>query len=308
MVTVTVREPAPIRLPEETPMSHDRNIKKTWHSVPTIEGAGVHLQRAFGFQHVPLFDPFLMLDHFHGDSPDLYSPGFPWHPHRGIETITYMWSGQVEHGDSMGHAGTIGPGDVQWMTAGSGIIHQEMPIGNAQGRLDGFQLWANLPRARKLMEPRYRDILQEQIPTVTLPGGASVRVICGTVAGVAGPVREIVIDPEYLDVSVPAGGCFVHPTKPGHTVLAFVAAGQGTFAAGYPEPLGVDTVCLYEPGDQVAVQAHDQGVRFLLISGHPIGEPVAWIGPIVMNTDEELQIAFAEYRAGRFLSHARPAT
>jgi redox-sensitive bicupin YhaK (pirin superfamily) len=297
-----------------------RKIKKVWKSRVTMEGAGVHLKRAFGYYQVPQFDPFLLLDDFHSDNPQDYLSGFPWHPHRGIETITYVLQGRVEHGDSMGNAGTISSGDVQWMTAGSGIIHQEMPKGDDAGKMWGFQLWANLPASQKMMDPRYREVKSGQIPEADLAGGSKVRVICGEIGGVKGPVRDIVIDPEYLDVSVPAGAEFVHPTKRGHTVFAYVSEGSGYFdqdrnayahevvGSNYfdfkPEcACSAETLVLYEDGDEVVVKANKEPVRFLLVSGRPIGEPVAWYGPIVMNTREELQLAFEEYQKGTFIKH-----
>jgi redox-sensitive bicupin YhaK (pirin superfamily) len=297
-----------------------RRIRKVFRSKPTIEGAGVHLKRAFGFSQVPLFDPFLLLDDFRSRKPEHYLPGFPWHPHRGIETITYVLGGDVEHGDSLGNRGVITAGDVQWMTAGSGIIHQEMPKGDPGGAMLGFQLWANLPAAQKMMEPRYRDVKTAQIPTAALPGGAEVKVICGEAGGVRGPVRDVVIDPSYLDVRIPAGGSWTHPTPAGHTAFAYVIEGRGCFCgekkpfsyeaegANYfdleREPLLPDgTLVLFGDGDRVTVSAEAEPVRFLYISGKPLGEPVAWYGPIVMNTQEELRIAFEEYRAGTFLKH-----
>ncbi len=204
-----------------------RKIKKILKSKPTIEGAGVHLKRAFGFSEVPLFDPFLLLDDFRSDNPDHYLKGFPWHPHRGIETITYVLKGDVEHGDSLGNKGIISSGDVQWMTAGSGIIHQEMPKGDGNGKMYGFQLWANLPSGVKMMDPRYRDVANEQIPEVKLPNDTTIKIISGEVFGIKGPVQDIVIDPEYIDVTVPANSEFRHPTKPGHTVFAYIIDGQG---------------------------------------------------------------------------------
>src|SRR5271157_4164 len=210
-------------------MARERNIRKVVKSKPTIEGAGVHLRRAFGFSEAPQFDPFLLLDDFRSDIPEHYIKGFPWHPHRGIETITYVLRGDVEHGDSMGNKGVISSGDVQWMTAGSGIIHQEMPKGDPDGLMYGFQLWANLPQSHKMMGPRYRDVKSDQIPDVSLENGTKIRVICGSVGNRQGPVRDIVIDPEYLDVTVPAGSKFIHPTKRGHTVLAYVIDGTGYF-------------------------------------------------------------------------------
>ncbi len=305
-------------------MDKTRKIKKVLISQPTLEGAGVHLHRGFGFREVPMFDPFLMFDDFRQDDPDKYLPGFPWHPHRGIETITYMVRGTAEHGDSMGNKGVIGPGDVQWMTAGSGIIHQEMPKGGKDGRMGGFQLWANLPASQKMMDPRYRDVKRADIPEAALAGGVTARVICGTVGKTRGPVRDIVTDPEYIDVAMPPQAEFVHPTKPGHTVLAYVFEGRGCFSSeakpsSYDvEPasyfdlerkpfLGDHSVILFGDGSQIKVVTTDAAVRFLLISGRPLGEPVAWQGPIVMNTEEELRTAFREYRAGTFIKHAGPS-
>lgn len=303
-------------------MEKARMIKKVLISQSTLEGAGVHLHRGFGFREVPMFDPFLMFDDFRQDDPERYLPGFPWHPHRGIETITYMIRGTAEHGDSMGNKGVIGPGDIQWMTAGSGIVHQEMPKGGADGRMGGFQLWANLPASQKMMDPRYRDVRKADIPEVALPGGVIARVICGTVGKTRGPVRDIVIDPEYLDVSMPPGAEFAHPTKPGHTVLAYVFEGEGCFSGeagpdSYAvEPasyfdlerkpfLGDHSVILFSDGGRVAVTTAGSPVRFLLVSGRPLREPVAWQGPIVMNTQEELRTAFREYRAGMFIKHPK---
>jgi quercetin 2,3-dioxygenase len=304
-------------------MEETRKIKKVLVSQPTLEGAGVHLHRGFGFREVPMFDPFLMFDDFRQDDPDKYLAGFPWHPHRGIETITYMIRGTAEHGDSMGNKGVIGPGDVQWMTAGSGIIHQEMPKGGKDGRMGGFQLWANLPASQKMMDPRYRDVKRTDIPEAALAGGVTAQVICGTVGKTRGPVRDIVTDPEYLDVAMPPQAEFVHPTKPGHTVLAYVFEGQSCFS-GEAKPssydvepasyfdlerkpsLGDHSVILFGDGSRIKVVTTDSAVRFLLMSGRPLGEPVAWQGPIVMNTQEELRTAFREYRAGTFIKHAKP--
>jgi redox-sensitive bicupin YhaK (pirin superfamily) len=303
-------------------MEKTRNVRKVLIGQPTLEGAGVHLRRGFGFREVPLFDPFLMFDDFRQDDPERYLPGFPWHPHRGIETITYMLRGTAEHGDSMGNSGVIGPGDVQWMTAGSGVIHQEMPKGGKDGRMGGFQLWANLPASRKMMEPRYRDVKRADIPEAALPGGVTAKVICGAVGQARGPVRDIVIDPEYIDVAMPPRTEFAHPTKPGHTVIAYVFEGEGRFSdepglSSYDvEPasyfdlerrplLGDTSVVLFGDGTRIKVTTSDSPVRFLLISGRPLGEPVAWRGPIVMNTQEELQAAFREYRAGTFIRAAK---
>mgnify|MGYP001050764272 FL=1 len=303
-------------------MEKTRRVRKVLIGQPTLEGAGVHLRRGFGFREVPMFDPFLMFDDFRQDDPAKYLPGFPWHPHRGIETITYMLRGAAEHGDSMGNSGVIGPGDVQWMTAGSGVVHQEMPKGGPDGRMGGFQLWANLPASRKMMAPRYRDVKAADIPEVALPGGVTARVICGAVGKARGPVRDIVIDPEYIDVAMPPRAEFVHPTKPGHTVLAYVFEGEGCFSdepgltsydvepASYFDlerrPLvGDASVILFGDGSRTKVTTIDSPVRFLLMSGRPLGEPVAWRGPIVMNTQEELQAAFREYRNGTFIKPAK---
>ena len=287
-------------------MKQTRKVHKVIKSKPTLEGAGVHLKRVFGNSEVPLFDPFLLLDDFRSDNPEHYRPGFPWHPHRGIETITYVLKGDVEHGDSMGNKGVISSGDTQWMTAGSGIVHQEMPQGDYEGRMEGFQLWANLPQANKMMEPRYRDIKNSQVPEVVLENGTRVKVICGKVGKHEGPVRGIVIDPEYLDVTIPAKAEFTHLTKRGHTVFAFVIEGKGHFDPRKDALLGNGTLCLFDDGDHVAITTEQEPVRFLLISGKPIGEPVAWYGPIVMNTEEELEVAFEEYRNGTFIKHKKP--
>jgi len=281
-----------------------RAIRKVWRAEPTIEGAGVHLKRAFGHREAPLLDPFLLLDDFRSDDPSKYLPGFPWHPHRGIETITYVLEGDVEHGDSMGNRGDITAGDVQWMTAGSGIVHQEMPRGDAQGRMGGFQLWANLPASHKMMDPRYRDVKRSEIPEVIVVGGAKVKIVCGRVNGVQGPVRDIVTDPEYLDVSVPKGAHFTHPVRKGHTVFAYVLEGSARFDSGRDGLCGPESLVHYGDGDAVSISAEKSAVRFLLVSGKPIGEPVAWRGPIVMNTSEEIRIAFEEYRNGTFIKYS----
>jgi redox-sensitive bicupin YhaK (pirin superfamily) len=300
-------------------MSSIRKIKKVIRSKPTLEGAGVHLKRAFGNEHVPQFDPFLLLDDFHSDKRDEYIRGFPWHPHRGIETITYMLEGEVEHGDSIGNKGVISAGDVQWMTAGGGIIHQEMPKGAKDGKMWGLQLWANLPAAHKMTEPRYREVKHGQIPIVALDSGVKISVICGEIAGVKGPVQDIVIDPEYLDIEIPAGAIFSHRVKKGYTVFAYVLQGRGYFE---PErdPYDFEMVgrnyfdfkrkCLIEHENLIIFQdgeelqfTTEEGVRFLLISGKPLNEPVAWYGPVVMNTNEELRIAFKEFQEGTFLKH-----
>jgi redox-sensitive bicupin YhaK (pirin superfamily) len=304
-------------------MSKVKKVSKVWKSKPTLEGAGVHLKRGFGFHEVPQLDPFLLLDDFHSDNPAHYLKGFPWHPHRGIETITYVLHGKVEHGDSMGNQGIISSGDVQWMTAGSGIIHQEMPKGSKDGLMWGFQLWANLPRSQKMMDPRYRDVIASQIPEVTLESGVKIKIICGKVAGVYGPVKDIVIDPEYLDIQIPPKTTFTHPVKSGHTQFAYVIEGEGYFDEGrnsYGHEvigsnyfdvkrtclIGAENVIFYgREGSQIVLTSEEVPMRFLLISGKPIGEPVAWYGPIVMNTQEELKLAFEEYEKGTFIKHKK---
>jgi redox-sensitive bicupin YhaK (pirin superfamily) len=285
-----------------------REIRSVVQSRATIEGAGVHLHRAIGLGPPEATDPFLLLDDFRSDDPDQYMPGFPWHPHRGMETITYVLRGEVDHGDSLGNRGVTGPGDVQWMTAGSGIIHQEMPRGDPSGAMHGFQLWANLPAANKMMAPRYRGVAAAEIPAVTDAGGAVVKVIAGTVGGVTGPVRDVVTAPEYLDVEIPAGRSFDHPTPRGHTVFAYVIGGRGRFtsAGGNDRLIGNRHLVLYGDGDRAQIAADDgEAVRFLLVSGKPIHEPIAWRGPIVMNTDDELELAFEELERGTFIK-ARP--
>jgi redox-sensitive bicupin YhaK (pirin superfamily) len=306
-------------------MTENRRIRKLVKSRAAIEGAGVHLHRAIGFGRPEAYDPFLLLDDFRSDEPAHYLRGFPWHPHRGMETITYVLRGEVEHGDSLGNRGVISPGDVQWMTAGSGIIHQEMPKGDAAGAMYGFQLWANLPAASKMMEPRYRGITSPDIPEVTEAGGATVKIIAGSVGGVTGPVRDVVTNPEYLDVSLQPGGTFTRRTPRGHTVFTYVISGRGVFCH-QEDPYSYETegdsyfnmerdrligdrhLVLFGDGDAVSVTAETEPVRFLLISGRPIGEPIAWRGPIVMNTQEELRVAFDELERGTFIKHRHVAS
>lgn len=282
-------------------MKQARSIVWKSRSRGTLEGAGVRLHRAFGFQEIPAFDPFLMLDDFRADRPEDYLAGFPWHPHRGIETVTYMLEGTVEHGDSMGHSGTVDAGGVQWMTAGSGIVHQEMPK-PVNGRMGGFQLWVNLPRADKMMNPRYQEITADEIPMAVLPGGVSARVICGTIAGVTGPVRDIMAGPEYLDIALEPSAHFSHPVRPGYMAAVYVIGGSGTFDPHRKEDLENGNIALFgEEGNVVEVRAGKNGVQFLYFSGKPLREPIAWGGPIVMNTQEELQQAFDEYEEGTFI-------
>ena len=318
-----------------------RPIKRLIKAKPTLEGAGVHLRRAFGFGETVAFDPFLLLDDFRNERPEDYLAGFPWHPHRGIETITYVLSGTVEHGDSLGNSGAISAGDVQWMTAGSGIVHQEMPQGDEQGRMHGFQLWANLPAALKMTPPRYQDIKAADVADVTDDDGTRARIICGSLWGVCGPVDGIAADPHYVDISVPPGRTKTIPVEVSRHAFAYVFAGSGTFrdasdplaaptdfvtegaeladaddlrqraAAGAPTASGGGSLAdnrslvLFDRGDEVTVQAGDAGIRFLLVSGKPLQEPVAWRGPIVMNTREELRQAFAELQDGSFLEHGK---
>jgi redox-sensitive bicupin YhaK (pirin superfamily) len=271
-----------------------------WRGRSTSDGAGVRLTRVFGYYEVQDTDPFLLLDAFGSDNPDDFIAGFPWHPHRGIETITYMLNGKVRHGDSLGNKGILSDGDVQWMTAGSGIIHEEMPE-QTDGKMAGFQLWANLPSHHKMMHPRYQDIKSEEIPEIESESGARVRVICGEFEGTKGPVQDIVTDPEYYDVTIGENMKFTHTIKEGYTAFAYVFQGDGKFATNQEGEVNEGTLVLYDDGTKITVHAGDNGVRFLLISGKPLNEPIAWRGPIVMNTDEELRVAFDEYRRGTFL-------
>ncbi len=297
-----------------------RPVKKIIQTKPTIEGAGVKLQRAFGFGQTRDFDPFLLLDDFRNDNPEDYLAGFPWHPHRGIETITYVLAGSVEHGDSLGNKGKMTAGDVQWMTAGSGILHQEMPKGDSKGRMHGFQLWANLPSSLKMTDPRYQDIPSSAIPEVTDDDGTRVRVICGQFWGEKGPVEGVAADPSYLDVFVPAGKRKQLKIETSRNAFAYVFAGSGTFRdASDPRAVLTDQVLnpeaapvydarnhslvLFDRGDEITVEAGEEGIHFLLVSGKPIEEPVAWYGPIVMNTQEQLRQAIAELNTGAFIKH-----
>ena len=301
-----------------------RRIRRVNKSQPTLEGAGVHLRRAFGFRGVKEVDPFLLLDDFRGDRPERFLAGFPWHPHRGIETITYMLEGSVEHGDSIGNTGVIEAGGVQWMTAGGGIVHQEMPKPSPTGRMGGFQLWANLPSSHKMMPPRYQEFTADDLPVAEVGDGIKARIFCGEIAGTKGPVENVVIDPGYYDVSVPAHSRFSHAVPSGYTTLAYVfdgeacfdeerdsfayeAQGEGWFDKRPECMIGNHSLVLFERGDAdgaelpVVVNTADKPVRFLLMTGKPLGEPIAWSGPIVMNTQEELRTAFRELDEGTFL-------
>ena len=295
-----------------------RPVKRIVEATPHMEGAGVKLHRGFGFGDTSEFDPFLLFDDFRNDRPDDYLAGFPWHPHRGIETITYVLAGTVAHGDSLGNRGSMGAGDVQWMTAGSGILHQEMPKGDAQGRMHGFQLWANLPRALKMTAPRYQDVPAKDIPEITDDDGTHVRVVCGEFWGKRGPVEGVAADPRYLDVSVAPGKTKRLAVDNSRHAFAYVFAGSGSFRDASqpravqtelvgvsddptPSMLGNRSLVVFDSGDEITVTAGDEGVRFLLVSGRPLEEPVAWYGPIVMNSQSELQQAYAELQNGTFI-------
>jgi redox-sensitive bicupin YhaK (pirin superfamily) len=297
-----------------------RPVKQIFETKPTIEGAGVRLQRAFGFGKTAEFDPFLLLDDFRSDNPADYLAGFPWHPHRGIETITYVLAGEVAHGDSLGNKGRMTAGDVQWMTAGSGILHQEMPAGDEQGRMHGFQLWANLPASLKMTNPRYQDIPASAIPEVTEDDGSKARVICGEFWGKTGPVDGVAAEPRYVDISIPPNKRKRIKVETTRNAFAYVFAGAGTFSdASKPQAVltesAVDpnappaydarnhSLVLFDRGDEIVVQAGPEGIRFLLVSGQPLEEPVAWQGPIVMNTEAELRQAWSELQSGTFIRH-----
>jgi len=297
-----------------------RPVSQITRAQPALEGAGVHLHRAFGFGKTEDFDPFLLFDDFRNERPEDYSAGFPWHPHRGIETITYVLAGSVDHGDSLGNTGALAAGDVQWMTAGSGIMHQEMPKGDANGRMHGFQLWANLPSSLKMTPPRYQDIQSAEIPVIVDDDGTAVRVICGSFWGKTGPVDGIAAEPSYLDISIPAGRRRTLPVEIGRHAFAYIFEGSGSFRDA-SEPFGVLTekenaagdeilvreqtgnrsLVLFSNGDEITVEAGGAGIRFLLVSGRPIREPVAWYGPIVMNTDQEIQTALGDLQRGTFI-------
>jgi len=295
-----------------------RPIKHVSQSQPALEGSGVKLHRAFGFHGAHEFDPFLLLDDFRNEDPNDYQKGFPWHPHRGIETITYVLAGSIAHGDSLGNRGMLNNGDVQWMTAGRGILHQEMPQGDAQGRMHGFQLWANLPSSLKMTEPRYQDLAAHEIPSVVDDDGTRIQIICGSYWGQTGPVDGIAADPRYLNVWVPPETTKRLPVESPRHVFAYVFEGAGHFRdASKPQPIATEqlgshgpasaapvmnrSLILFDGGDEIVVQSGPAGIRFLLVSGHPFAEPVAWRGPIVMNTQEQLRQAFAELQDGTFI-------
>ena len=281
-------------------MTQVRPVERVLRAYPTVEGAGVRLHRAFGSYEVPQFDPFLMLDDFRAPKPEDYSAGFPTHPHRGIETVTYMLRGRVEHKDSMGNSGSVNAGDVQWMTAGSGIVHSEMPE-PVDGQMGGFQLWVNLPRSHKMMDPRYQEITQDQIPTVSPRKGVAIRLICGSIQGVNGPVKDIVADPEFFDVTLDPNAIFSHKVKEGYTAFAYVIGGEGTFDPNQGYQMNNRDLVLFGNGSLAFARSSGRGFRFLFFSGKPIHEPVAWRGPVVMNTTDELRLAFSEYENGTFI-------
>jgi len=281
-------------------MEQVRGVERVLTAYATVEGAGVRLHRAFGYYEVPQFDPFLMLDDFRSKKPEDYLAGFPWHPHRGIETVTYILEGFVDHEDSLGNTGSIGAGDIQWMTAGSGIIHQEMP-GPVNDHMGGFQLWVNLPRSSKMIDPRYQEIKGKAIPVLKPRRDISIRVISGRVNGTSGPVRDIVADPEFLDISLGPDTVFTHPVQPGYTAIAYVIGGEGTFDEKEGHRMGNQDLILFGDGSSFWVRSSGSGMRFIFLSAKPIGEPVAWRGPIVMNTREELRLAYKEYADGTFI-------
>jgi len=283
-------------------MAEPRPIEIITRSRPTIEGAGVRLKRAFADNLAYRLDPFLLLDDFHSSDPKDYIAGFPWHPHRGIETVTYMISGSVDHGDSMGNRGTIASGDVQWMTAGGGIVHQEMPQ-EYSGFFQGFQLWVNLPSRMKMMEPRYRGVTGDDIDTATPSKGVNVNVIAGRLGHTPGPVRDLVVDTDYVSVETRPNTDYEHEIKKGYTAFAYVFGGSGTFGPDKTMLAGAETLVVFGDGDTVTSRAGKDGMRFLLVSGKPLREPIAWRGPIVMNTPEELDKAYQEYWNGNFLQH-----
>ncbi len=296
-----------------------RPVITTTDAKPTLEGAGVKLHRAFGFHEPDRFDPFLLFDDFRNDRPEDYQSGFPWHPHRGIETITYVLSGTVDHGDSLGNSGSLGAGDLQWMTAGSGILHQEMPQGNAQGQMHGFQLWANLPSSLKMTTPRYQDIQSVDLPLLTEDDGTQIKIIIGDYKGKQSPVDGIAADPQYLDITVPAGLTKTFSVDTYRQAFAYVFEGAGQFAAASQaqgvlveksisdqeinlrDMSGNRTLVQFGTGNEVTVQAGPHGIRFLLISGAPLQEPIAWHGPIVMNTKEEIRQAISDLNNNQFI-------
>lgn len=281
-------------------MDTNRKISRIIHGQPTSDGAGVRLTRIFGFYEQGMLDPFLLLDFFGSDNPDDYIAGFPWHPHRGMETVTYMLDGKMEHSDSMGNSGVISKGDIQWMTAGSGVIHQEMPQ-NTGGRIGGFQLWVNLPSSAKMIAPRYQDIPASRVKTLSLENGVKVKILAGTFRGTCGPIENIIADPEYFDIEMPENSELIVPVNTDYTVFAYLYDGIVRFDESRSDPMRAGQGALFGKGAQVKATTGNAQARFILISGKPIGEPIAWRGPIVMNTEAELNVAFREYREGKFI-------
>ena len=284
---------------------HPRKVQRIVEPRSVLEGAGVRLKRSIALPELDYVDPFLLFDHFGSENPEDYIAGFPMHPHRGIETVTYVLAGRVTHRDSLGNEGTIGPGDVQWMTAGGGIMHEEMP-GAQQGRMGGFQLWVNLPARLKMTRPRYQEIASSQIPEVEREDGTKIRIIAGALSGVQGPVTEIAADPTYLDVTIPPGGSFNHPVSRGHACFAYLFEGEGRFATahGADRPVAHPQLIVFDDGDYVEVRAAEAGARFLLVSGKPLGEPIARYGPFVMNTKEEIRQTLRDLQNGTFVQPA----
>jgi redox-sensitive bicupin YhaK (pirin superfamily) len=277
-----------------------KNIRSVYKNQPTMEGAGVSLNRVFGYYQVPEMDPFLLLDDFHSNDPKDYIAGFPWHPHRGIETVTYMLSGKVEHGDSIGNSGAITAGDVQWMTAGSGIVHQEMPK-QVDEELWGFQLWVNLPKKHKMTKPRYQEIKKDEIPEITLDNNIKIKIIAGHIADTKGPVQEVMAGIEYLDIHIPKGTVYKHPAQSSFTSIIYAVEGEGLTVTQPFQNINKEHCYIYDEGDYIHLEAAKQDLRVLYLSGKPLNEPVAWRGPIVMNTDEELETAFFEYQNNSFI-------
>lgn len=285
-------------------MPNRRNVEQSFTANPTTEGAGVSLKRVFGYFEAPLFDPFLMMDDFRAYQESDFIKGFPWHPHRGIETITYVLKGDVEHGDSLGNKGTISSGDIQWMTAGSGIIHQEMPKGDGTGTMLGFQLWLNLPSTRKMCPPKYQDAASSSIPSVQPTGDVSIKVICGTIESVTGPIEDEITEPNYFDITIKPGSNYTIQVSPDHKVFCYVIEGRGIFGDNPEEEVTNETLLLFGEGDFVTVQTSQEGVRFLFITGKPLNEPISWRGPIVMNTKEEIELAFSELEQNTFIKQS----
>lgn len=277
-----------------------RAVDTVLAATPTLEGAGVRLKRAFGDRQLPRLDPFLLLDDFHSDDPVDYIAGFPWHPHRGMETVTYVLDGRVEHGDSLGNQGVVGPGDVQWMTAGSGIVHQEMPKGR-EGTMAGLQLWVNLPKRHKMMDPRYQEIQQASVPIVNVAPGVDARVIAGTLSGVQGPVRDLMVEPAYFDITMKPGSRFTHQVPSDHTMFAYMVKGRASFDPVSDDEIDGEHLVIFKPGDHVEIATRGRAARYLLIAGKPLREPVSWWGPMVMNTRQEIEVAIEEFQNGTFV-------